>query len=162
MLSFLLLQFVACSHVGPSRGFAVILLTFSSSRFNLPTVRRVCHLHSRETKKLKTSKKKTSGISTRLLRSTVSTEFKTEQDWVWFQNRVSRDGLNSVSTVLSLNCRQASRPLSLGQVSLLVVALHCCKNNAINSTCLVLRVDPFSLDHAHSCRGITPLDLLPC
>ena len=37
---------------------------------------------------------------------------------------MSRDGSNSVSTVLSLNCRQASRPLSLGHVSLLVVALH--------------------------------------
>ena len=40
------------------------------------------------------------------------------------QNRVSRDGSNSVSTVPSLKSRQASRSFSLGQVSLLVVALH--------------------------------------
>ena len=49
---------------------------------------------------------------------------KLRQDWVWFQNRVSRDGSNSVSTVPSLRSRQASRSLSLVQVSLLVVALH--------------------------------------
>ena len=87
--------------------------------------------------------KNTSGISTLLLRLIVSTEFNTEQEWVWFQNRVSRDGSNSVSTVPSLKSRQA------------LVRFHLDKSHfwswrstlqeKRHSICPVLRVDPFRL-----------------
>ena len=61
-------------------------------------------------------------------------------------NRVSREGSTSVSTVFSSDSRQVSpRPLSLGQLSLLVVRSIAVRKTPSTPKCLVLRVDPFQL-----------------
>ena len=83
-----------------------------------------------------------------------STESNTEQELVRSPNRVSCDESNSVSTVLSSNRRQTSRPNSLGQVSLLVVrSTDVRKRLQLNVSRLASRFP--SLDHAHCCRGVT-------
>ena len=112
---------------GIQTGRRVELRTATSTRYvpnliaDLENV-RVC---SRDTKFLSTkltTSKETNGISILLLRSIVSTEFKSEQEWVrspkqsfgrWIEIRFD--------CTFVKQCRQPARPFSLGQVSLLVV-----------------------------------------
>ena len=158
---------------GIQTGRRVELRTATSTRcvpkliMDLETV-RVC---SRDTKFLSTkltTSKETNGISTLLLRSIVSTEFKSEQEWArslkqsfgrWIEFRFD--------CTFVKQCRQASRPFSLGQVSLLVVhptaarktfsaqCVSSCKSIPFTCSCSQLQSN-------HNIGSVAMLSTSPC